>query len=190
MNEKIHDISERIRGMRDILEITPDEMAKYLEITTEDYLSFENGEKDFTFTFLYKVANRFGIDMTDLLTGRSPNLAEYTIVRKGDGLPIERRKGFKYQSLAYNFKGREAETFLVTAKFDSSEKESDVPLSSHEGQEFDYLLSGRLRFVIDGHETVLNEGDSVYYNSKLQHGMTALDGDCTFMAVVINGRRS
>ena len=189
MNEKIQDIAERIKGMRDVIEITPEEMAEYLEMSVEEYLSFENAEKDFTFTFLYKIANRFGIDMTDLLTGRSPKLAEYTIVRKGEGLPIERRKGFKYQSLAYNFKDRIAETFLVTTGSGEEYAGTGIPVSTHSGQEFDYVIKGTLRFVIDDHETVLNEGDSIYYNSKLRHGMTAIGGDCTFMAVVMNDRR-
>ncbi|MDD2392913.1 MAG: cupin domain-containing protein [Eubacteriales bacterium] len=190
MNEKIQDIADRIKGMRDVLEIHEKEMADLLDISVDEYLSYENAQRDFTFTFLYKVANRFGIDMTDLLTGRSPKLAEYTIVRSGEGLPIERRKGFTYQSLSYNFKDRIAETFLVTAKYDGAAAEGEILMSTHRGQEFDHVIKGSMRFVVDGHETVLNEGDCVYYNSGLRHGMTAVGGDCIFLAVVMNGRRS
>ena len=188
MNERILEIACRIREMRDILEIPVEDMAELLDLSAEDYLSYEEGTKDFSFTFLYKVANKFQIDMTDLLTGRSPSLAEYFVVRKGQGIPIARREGFKYESLAYNFKDRFAQAFLVTAKYDEEESKKDFPLSRHEGQEFNYIIKGSLRFMVSGYETILNEGDSVYYNSNLPHGMVAHDEDCTFMAMIMNER--
>ena len=52
-----------------------------------------SGEKDFSFTFIYKCAQRFGIDPTDLIKGVSPNLSSYTVTRNGDHLPITRRPG-------------------------------------------------------------------------------------------------
>ncbi|NCU26093.1 XRE family transcriptional regulator, partial [Candidatus Nomurabacteria bacterium] len=57
MNEKIQDIADRIKGMRDVLEIHEKEMADLLDISVDEYLSYENAQRDFTFTFLYKVAN-------------------------------------------------------------------------------------------------------------------------------------
>lgn len=190
MDDRILDIAERIRGLRDILNIPVSEMAGILDIPEAEYAAYETGERDFTFTFLYKVASRFGIDMTDLLTGRSPQLADFAVVRKGEGISAERRKGFRYESLAYQFKDRIAEPFIVVAKYDEAAASGAIPLNSHEGQEFDYILSGSLRVSIDGHETVLNEGDTIYYNSGLRHGMVAVGQDCRFMAVIMNNRRN
>ncbi|MHB8962268.1 MAG: helix-turn-helix domain-containing protein [Saccharofermentanales bacterium] len=190
MDDRILDIAERIRGLRDILNIPAGEMAEMLEISEAEYAEYERGEHDFTFTFLFKVAHRFGIDMTDLLTGRSPQLADFTVVRKGEGISVHRRKGFLYESLAYQFKDRIAEPFLVVAKFDEAAASGVITLNSHDGQEFDYILSGTLRVSVDGHETVLGEGDTIYYNSSLRHGMAAVGGDCTFMAVIMNSRRN
>lgn len=190
MEDKIQEIAERIRGLRDILDISVKEMSGILEITEEEYEAYERGERDFTFTFLYKAASRFGIDMTDLLTGRPPQLADFTVVRKGEGIPIERRKGFHYESLAYQFKDRIAEPFIVVAKYDEAAADGAITLSTHEGQEFDYVLKGSLRVEVDGHRMLLQEGDTVYYNSGLRHGMAAIGGDCTFMAVVMNQRRN
>ena len=60
-------------------------------------------------------------------------------------------------------------------------------MSSHEGQEWDYILKGKLRVIIEEHEVVLSEGDSVYYDSGKLHGMIAVDGeDCEFLAVLID----
>lgn len=186
MEEKIMAIAERLKGMRDVLDISVQEMADVTGVALEDYIQYESGLKDFSFTFLYKAANRFGIDMTDLITGESPHLTGFSIVRKDEGLPIERRKGFKYQNLAYQFKERIAEPFLVIAKYDEISAKGPIPMNSHAGQEFDYVLSGSMRVKIGENEAVLREGDTIYYNSGTKHGMVAMDGDCKFMAVVMN----
>lgn len=186
MDEKILGIAQRIRGMREDLGIQVEEMARLLEISEAEYLEYEAGKRDFPFTFLYKTAARFGLDISDLITGTSPRLTVYTHVRKGRGLPIERRKGFKYYSLASLFKNRYAEPFLVEAPYDESADRGEIPLNSHKGQEFDYVLSGSLRVRINDHEFIMNEGDSVYYDSSNKHGMVATGGkDCVFLAVVI-----
>jgi len=186
MDEKILEIGQRIRGMREDLDISAAEMAELLEMTEAEYLEYEAGKRDFPFTFLYKTASRFGLDISDLITGTSPRLTVYTHVKKGRGLPIERRKGFKYHSLAYLFKNRYAEPFLVEAPYDEEAEKGEILLSTHKGQEFDYILSGSLRMKINDHEFIMNEGDAVYYDSSNKHGMVATGGrDCTFLAVVI-----
>ena len=190
MEEKIVEIAERIKGMRDVLDISSEEMAQTFGIPVDEYLEYEKGSRDFTFTFLYKAANKFGIDMTELMTGSSPRLKEYSIVRKGEGLPIERRKGFKYESVAHRFKGRNAEVFIVDAAYDETSQNKEIALNSHEGQEFDYILEGKLKIKIEKHEEILNEGDTIYYNAKKKHGMISLDKNCKFMAVIIKDRYS
>lgn len=186
MDDKIQGIAQRIQGMREDLEISVAEMAKLLETSESEYLEYESGKRDFPFTFLYKAASRFGLDISDLIAGSSPRLTVYTHVKKGRGLPIERRKGFKYHSLAYLFKNRLAEPFLVEAPYDEKADKGEILLSSHKGQEFDHILSGSLRVRIDDHEFIMNEGDSVYYDSSNKHGMVATGGrDCTFLAIVI-----
>ena len=46
MNEQIQQIAERLAGLRDALEITPEEMAKVCNLTTEQYLLLESGTVD------------------------------------------------------------------------------------------------------------------------------------------------
>jgi transcriptional regulator with XRE-family HTH domain len=196
MGDKIFEIAERIRGLREDLGISVEEIASLLEITQEEYREYEEGKHDFTFTFLYKVAKRLGVDLIELITGTSPTLSVYTHVRKGRGLKIERsrRKGFNYQNLAYLFKNRNAEPFLVEAVYDEEAEKNEIMLRSHDGQEFDYILSGSLRMKIGDNEFIMEEGDSVYYDATHKHGMVAANGkSCLFLAVVIrdsNGRMS
>ena len=100
LKTQLAEVAERIRTMREITGLSEDEMAKCTGVTKEEYQKCEAGEADFSFTFIYKCAQRFGIDPTDLIKGVSPTLSTYTIVRKDDGLPITRRHGFKYLNMA------------------------------------------------------------------------------------------
>jgi transcriptional regulator with XRE-family HTH domain len=185
MNEQIQEMAMRIRSLREDLGLSAGEMAAVHGLTEEDYLRQESGEQDFSFTFLYNTAQRLGIDMTDLLTGAGPTLSAFTVVRKGGGLAMTRRSGFSYRNLAHRFRHRTAEPFVVEAPFVPSHATDPIVLRGHSGQELDYVLSGRLRFRIGVHETLLEAGDSVYYDATQPHGMVAQDGPCTFLAVVI-----
>ncbi|MEA4888983.1 MAG: cupin domain-containing protein [Clostridiaceae bacterium] len=187
MEDKIKEIGERLRGMREILDIPASEMAAVTGVNLEEYMAVEAGRKDFSFTFLYKAAKRFGLDMTELMTGEAPHLSGYSIVRKGDGLPIERRVGFNYLNLAPLFRDRLAEPFMVTAPYEENAESRPIVLSSHNGQEMDYIISGSLRVRIDQYEEILHEGDTLYYNSGRPHGMVAVGGNpCCFLAIVLN----
>lgn len=186
METQIKEIAERIRGLREMMGISAEEMAKNLGLGLADYESYERGELDFPFTFLMKCAQCFGIDMVELMTGENPRLSFYTVTRAGHGLPIERRKGFDYKHLAPYIKNKLAEPFIVNAPYSDEEQNKPIKYSTHEGQEFDYILKGSLKCDLDGHIEVLNEGDSILYDSGHCHGMIATGGsDCDFLAILL-----
>ncbi len=183
----IMEVALRIKDLREILEITEADAARATNTTLEVYRSYERGELDFSFTFIYKCAHLFGVDVTDILKGTSPTLSEYSVTRRGGGLPIARRKGFAYNNLAPLFKDKIAEPFHVTAKYSEAEQALPIRLSSHKGQEFNVILSGELLVSLDGRIEHLYAGDSVYYDSSMPHGMIATGGkDCEFIAIVMN----
>lgn len=186
METMIAEIAMRIKALREILEISPAEMAKQTDTSLEQYEAYERGESDVGFTFLYECAKVFGVDIVELLTGDTPRLSFYTVVRGGKGLPMRRRKGFTYQHLAYRLKDKLAEPFLVTAPYYEEEQTAPIALSRHVGQEFDYVISGTLKVQLDDYVEILNEGDSVYYDSSHKHGMIAIGGKpCVFLAFVM-----
>lgn len=186
METLISEIAQRIRGLRELLELSEEEMAEVTGVTVAEYREYEDGKNDFPFTFLMKCAMKFDIDIIELMTGENPRLSFYTIVRANQGLPIERRTGFKYRHLAFHIKNKMAEPFLVTAPYSEAEQSEPIHYSTHEGQEFDYIIKGSLKVDLDGHVEVLNEGDSIFYDSGHRHGMIAADGaDCDFLAIVI-----
>lgn len=169
-----------------MMEISSAEMAEVAGMDEKTYLEYEAGKKDFSVTMLYNCAGRFGVDVTALLTGHTPTLSSYSIVRAGQGVLTERRHSFSYQHLAQNFRGRTAEPFYVTAPYIKGSENKPIQLSSHKGQEMDYILSGKLMVNIGGNVDVLEAGDTVYYDSGQPHGMIAVGGEeCVFLAVVL-----
>ena len=186
MDMQVQKIAERIKALREILNISTQEMADVTEISLDEYLSTEGGNSDFTLTFLLKCAQRLNVDIVELLTGSNPKLSFFTVVRKGGGLPLERRKGFSYKHIAYLLKDKLVEPFIVTAPFNDDDQNTPMNFSTHAGQELDYIIKGSLKIDLDGHELILNEGDSVLYDSSHPHGMIAVNGAaCEFLAVVI-----
>jgi len=184
MNEQIKQIAERLAGLRDALEITPEEMAKVCNLTTEEYLRLETGNVDISVSLLHQIAINYGVELTVLMFGDEPKMSSYFITRKGKGVAVERTKAYKYQSLAAGFSKRKADPFMVTV----SPKQDDAPvyLNSHAGQEYNYVISGSLLLQINGKDLILEAGDSIYFNSELPHGMKALDGkDVCFLAMII-----
>jgi len=186
VEDRLAEIGGRIRDLREVLGISVEDMAEATGTAADEYRLYEEGRKDFSFSFLFNCAQRFGVDMEDLLTGESPRLSLYSLVRKGEGMTIARRHGFRYRNLAFLFKQRLAEPFLVEAGYDAARADEPLTMNTHEGQEFDYVLSGSLRMQIDRHVFTLQEGDAVYYDSSHPHGMTAeTEAGCRFLAVVM-----
>jgi transcriptional regulator with XRE-family HTH domain len=184
--EKLKEVGQRIQTLREICELSVADMAQTLDCTTTEYELAESGETDFSFTFIYKCAEKFGVDMVELLTGDNPHLSFYSIVRAGEGLPMKRRSGFNYYHLGYRFKDKLCEPFLVTAPFSPAEQDKPIQLSSHDGQEFDFVIKGSLKIRLEDHIEVLKEGDSVLYDSSHGHGMIAANGaDCEFLAIIL-----
>ena len=183
MNEQIRQIADRLRGMREVLEIPVDEAALTCSITKAKYIDYESGKIDIPVSILYQMSHRFNIDLTVLLSGEEPLMRSYTITRKEKGISVDRQKAYDYQALAGNFQNRKAEPFLVTVK---PKAHPTVSFNSHPGQEFNYVLEGSLKIFIGSKEMILEPGDSIYFNSLLPHGMLAMENKpAKFLAIIL-----
>ena len=186
MEPNIKEVAGRIRALREDMDLTMQEMADATGRSVAEYSAQENGEQDLSFTFLYKCAEKFGVDVIELLTGENPHLSGYSLTRANDGLSIKRRAGFEYLHKAPHFKNKIAEPFLVTAPYLEEEQNQPIHLSRHTGQEIDYILSGKMRFAYEDHVEELEAGDMLMYDSGRGHGMTATGGaPCVFLAIVM-----
>lgn len=184
MSEILKQIGLRLQGLRESLDLSQETFAASCDIPIEDYIDYENGEKDMTISRMRRISERFNIDTSILMFDDEPKMNNYFLTRKGKGLSIDRVETYKYQTLAGGFNKRKVEVFEVTIE----PKVADLPLhrSNHGGQEFNMVLEGRMKFFIDKKELILNEGDSIYFDASRSHGMQPMDGKSVkFLAVII-----
>ena len=187
---KITEVALRIREMREVVGLTQEQMAEKTEVSVEIYKSYENGNTDLPFSFIHKCSLAFGIGLSDLLEGKSARLTSYTVTRKGEGQQTAKEDGISIQNMAPKFLNKIGEPYWVKYEYDPAQQNKPIHLATHSGQEFDLVISGKLKVQVGNHTEILSEGDSIYYNSATPHGMIAVDGqDCVFCAVVLPGEK-
>ena len=185
---KIKEMAGRIKELREIEGISTFEMAQKVGVSEQEYLNCERGLQDLNFAFLYRCAQAFNVDVTDIIEGYSPKLKSYTVTRAGNGQNVGNAHGMTYYSLASSFKSRIADPLYVVSKYSHEEQNKPMELTSHEGQECDIIIDGNLLVQVGSHQETLGPGDSIYYNSESPHGLRAVGGkDCIFYAIVLNG---
>jgi transcriptional regulator with XRE-family HTH domain len=182
MDERLMLIAERLKALREIMDVSAAEMAAATGMDETAYLEYEAGKNDFSFSFLYSAAGRLGVDIVDLMTGETPRLSVCSFIKKGQGLKLERRKEYKYEHLAPIFKNKKMEPFVVTVE--PKDVDARSHMNSHEGHEFDYVLEGSMTLYIDNQTLKMEAGDAVYYDAKHKHAMQAEGGPCRFLAII------
>ena len=185
---QLQEVGYRIREMRNIAGLSVEQMAEKTGVSLTEYERYEAGECDFPFTFIHKCAKAFGIELTDLLEGSSAKLSSYTVTRRGHGQNTAKEDGIEIKNLAPMFKNKKAEPYWVKYEYSAAQQNRPIHLTTHSGQEFDLIMEGKLKVQIGEHTEILEEGDSIFYDSSTPHGMIAVDGqDCNFLAVVLPG---
>ena len=183
MKEDVKEIAARVRVLREIEEISAEALAKELKFNPSEYTAWESAEADFPVGALVEIAARFKVDLSELISGSASKLKTFCVTRSGQAPEVSRRPMYGYWNLAYFFHRKKAEPFLVEASPETENK--PISLNTHPGQEFNYVLEGRLLISISGHDIELNPGDCVYYDSNEPHGMKALGGKAArFLAIV------
>lgn len=184
MCDPIKSIANRLRGLREVLELSEQEVADSCHLPVGQYRAIESGDADISVNVLQSIARRYGISLDVLMFGEEPKMNSYFITRAGAGVSVERRKAYKYEALASGFRDRKADPFIVTVE--PAAADAPMHLNSHEGQEMNYVLEGRLLISLNGKELTLNVGDSLYFDSNLPHGMKALGGKpVRFLAIIM-----
>lgn len=181
--ESIKLIGERLKGLRDVLDIPVEDIAQTCGISPEEYLKMEQGESELHVSNLQKIAKKYGISLDELMFGEEPRMCNYFVTRKDKGLSVERRKAYHYESLASGFRGRKADPFIV--RVDPKPDGTPLEQNSHPNQEFNMVLNGSMEIIIGKKHIILNEGDSIYFDSTQPHCMRALNGEpVKFLAII------
>ena len=172
MEDQLKQIGERLHGLRDVLDIPAEEVAEVIGIDVDKYLRIEQGEADITISNLMKIAHKYGVSAEELMFAEAAHMKSYFVVRKGQGMSVERTKAYKYQSLVSGFVDHKADVFIVTVEPKPGVR--SIYKNSHAGQEFNLVLEGAMELYIGGKTIVLEEGDSIYFDSSQPHGMLAI----------------
>lgn len=173
MREETKEIAARIKSIRESKGISVQDVVQKTTINKYDYNDYESGQIDIPVSAILQIANCFEVEITELLTGETPKCNGFTITRKGEGVSVERHNQYKYRALVHDFAHKQGTPFLIT--IDASDQE--VHYNNHKGQEFMYVLDGRLKVYFNDNVYSLNEGDSLFFDANIPHAFKTENGE-------------
>jgi transcriptional regulator with XRE-family HTH domain len=184
-------VGEHIRSIRGERDISLQQLAEKTGFTAALLSQVENRMTSPPLGMLVKIANVFDTSVSALIGGREE--AAFSIVRKADRRTVSRvelkgggKPEYSYEALGTGKAGRRMEPFLVTL---SPISDTNVPRSVHDGEEFLFVLSGRVEIFLGDYSDILEEGDCIYYNSTTPHHVhSAGDGEARLLAVINQGK--
>jgi transcriptional regulator with XRE-family HTH domain len=175
------EIGQRIQGLREACDVTREDMAADLDVSLEKYISWEESGADVPISAIYHMAQRFGVEFTEILTGTAAKLDTFQVVRSGEGREVERYPGYHFEDLAFRYQRKIMQPLEVT--IDPSDE--PAKLVTHSGQEFNIVLEGVVVVVWGNREFRLNPGDTIYFNPTIPHGQRCgSDIPCRFITVI------
>jgi phosphate butyryltransferase len=177
-------IGDNIRRIRSEKGIEPGRLALALHWSEAQIEEIESGAAEPAISDLLRIARALDCDVSALIYGKSVSEKKCLVTRKSDRVRVERAHSLFYESLAPNYAGRHMEPFATTI---FASKESRHETSRHAGEEFHYVLEGRLGITVDGVRHELDQGDAIYFDSSLPHVVEGVDGPVKVVAALYNG---
>lgn len=163
---EMRELAERIKGLRESCDVSAEEMAADIGVPLETYEQWETLACDVPISAIYHMAHRFGVDMTEVLTGTAAKLDTYHVVRRGEGKVVDRHPGYHFEDMAWRYRNKMMQPLVVILE----PGDETVELIAHKGQEFNFVIEGSVVVTVGDKEFVLNEWDSIYFNPEIPHG--------------------
>lgn len=188
MDEK--QIVKNIKRIRQNKKMSLERLAKLCGLTKGYVSKIENSDKAPPFSTISRIANALDTDISLLIAEdlEVPEDINLCIIRKNERKEVVSRGtlyGYHYEALAHKKIGKNMEPYIVLPAF------HEKGVFSHEGEEFMYVLEGRHEFVYDGKKYILNEGDSIYFDSIIPHsGRSVGEKKAKILAVMYSYKRS
>ncbi len=178
-------IGMRVRKWREERDLSREQLAELTGHTVSFLTTLEEEDLLPSIGPLQKVARalgvRLGTFMDDQVT-KDPIISRGE-TRRADDLTIRQARGkspaFQYHALGKGKSDRNMDPFIIDVTPEATDE-----TSSHQGEEFIYVLEGRLRVDYGRDSHILEPGDSVYYNSIVPHSVSAVDGPAKILAVI------
>jgi transcriptional regulator with XRE-family HTH domain len=184
--EIILKVGESVKAIRKKKGLSLKDLSQRTGVDAGLLTEIEKGEVSPPLGTIIKVAKALDTKMGYFISGGED--LPYTIVRKDDRKLVSRfdtgksdRYGYEFSSLAPYKKNRHMEPFIV--KLEPSDIEEER--SSHDGQEFIYVLEGTMEVRLEGEVHLLDAGDAIYYDSTVPHLVKCHGKDTTKILAVL-----
>ncbi|MDR2888120.1 MAG: XRE family transcriptional regulator [Bacteroidales bacterium] len=174
-------IGSKIKSIREVSNLTVDEVSERSGVSVEQIERIEKNVEIPSLAPLIKIARVFGVrigtfldDQTQLgpVISRGKDIENKKTIRFADSMAVA-NTNMEYHSLSQDKAGRHMEPFLIEI---SPASTPDFDLSSHEGEEFIYVLDGAVEISYGKQNYILEAGDSIYYDSVVAHHVHAKEG--------------
>lgn len=183
--------AERIRALRAGNNLTLRELGERSGVTPSQLSRIENRQVNPPVRTLARLARALGVSLSDLFR-EDERHKPLVVSRCGEEQFVEGGPGFQYHLLAHSKRDKLMEPFVLRVSGRGAKltrrQERQRKVFSHAGQEYMRVLKGQLRFVYEGHEHLLDEGDSIYFDSTKGHLVSPADGTSVDLLVVITSR--
>lgn len=180
-------VAGTIKALRQEKELTLQQVGERTGFSTALLSQIENHLISPPLGTLGKIARALDVDM-GYFFGAGSN-AEFTIVRHDERRPVSRvasrqgvKYGYSYESLAFEQKNRHMEPFIVNLE---PATRKDRHAYSHEGEEFIFVLDGKMEVTLGDQVDILGPGDSIYFNSEIPHRVQCVEDVETRILAVI-----
>ena len=181
-------VGEKIKSLRETKGITIEELSDRSGLAIEQIERIEDNIDLPSLAPLIKIARVLGVRLGTVLedqTDRGP-----VVCRKSDSSDtisfsnnaIHSRRHMQYHSLSKSKADRHMEPFIIDVE---ATNDTDFVLSSHEGEEFIMVMEGVMEISYGKNTYVLEEGDSIYYDSIVPHHVHAYEGQAAKILAVI-----
>ena len=172
---------DNIQKIRTEKNLTRKELAAAIGRDEGFLTDVEEREIEPSVSDLLKIADVLDTDISALIYGKEFHKKGVVLTKADSRVRINRRKSFDYENLAPYYSGRHIEPLLVDVY-------SGKPLeySMHKGEEFHYVMEGTLKIIINKKEYILEEGDSIYFDSSFPHALTAVGEKAKILAAIYN----
>ncbi|MCC8187545.1 MAG: XRE family transcriptional regulator [Bacteroides sp.] len=181
-------VGEKIRSLRENKSITTKELAERSGLTVEQVERIENNVDLPSLAPLIKIARVLGVRLGTFLDDNDETgpvvcrKEEATDTISFSNNTTQSRRHMKYHSLSRSKADRHMEPFIIDV---SPTEESNFILSSHEGEEFIMVLEGIMEISYGNRTYLLEEGDSIYYDSIVPHHVHAYEGQAAKILAVV-----
>lgn len=163
-------VGERIKAIRLEKGLSAADLATRTGLTEAEVHQVEDELVSPNLGTLIKLSKALDMKMGTFISQAGPK--PFTIVRHDARKAVSRyakkegdRLGYSYQHLAFDKGDRNMEPFFITLEPTEAHEER----SSHDGEEFIFVLSGQMEAHLGDTVEILNPGDSIYYSSSLPH---------------------